>query len=843
VKIPKSTKAPAGKSATAKTKPAAPVVPKLSRTHRPEGMELVEWQRLLRRQFGEQQAFRLSNIGGHPIFSDFGLTNPASGKTYRVAIRGDRAGDNFCSCPDFRVNALGTCKHIEFTLSRLRERRGGKKALRDGYVPPYSEVYLSYGLRREVRFRAGTTAPKRLRSLAGRYFDVRGVLKELRFADFASFLGKAPQFPGHELRCYDDVMEFVAERQDAGHRLATVEKALPQGIDSPLFDTLLKTGLYPYQREGVLFAVRAGRSLLADDMGLGKTVQAIAAAELMARLFGVGRVLVVAPTSLKHQWKTEIETFTDRSATVIEGLTPQRRDLYRSDSFFKLLNYELVHRDADLIREWGPELIILDEAQRIKNWQTRTAQAVKRLDSPFALVLTGTPLENRIEELHSIMEFVDRHHLGPLYRFVHAHRVTDEGGKVVGYRDLDRIRASLKGAMLRRRKSEVLKQLPQRIDKNFFVPLTPEQARIHQEFADTVAQIVNKWRRFKFLSEADSLRLRIALASMRMVADNTFLVDKKTVFGPKLAELETLLKELVVEGGEKVVVFSQWLRMNELVEEVLTRNGIGYVHLNGSVPSKDRKGLMTRFKEDPDCKVFLSTDAGGVGLNLQSGSTVVNLDIPWNPAILEQRIARVHRMGQKRPVRVVNFISRNSIEERILDLLRFKKALFAGALDEEGRDTVMIGESQLDAFMRSVEEATEGLKPVATAAEQEEWREEAAAGRAGEEVVPEEEPAVAETEPVTAAGAAVPPLGELLQNGARLLMELGKALSPQPAGKGTGAPERGESSRPNPLGSFVEVDQATGRSCLKIPLPEPEVMATVVSGLGQLLAGLVGGRK
>lgn len=527
---------------------------------------------------------------------------------------------------------------------------------------------------------------------------------------------------------------------------------------------------------------------------------------------------------------------------MIEGLTPKRRDLYREDSFFKLMNYDLVYRDSDLIREWRPDLIILDEAQRIKNWQTRTAQAVKRLDSPYALVLTGTPLENRIEELHSIMEFVDRFHLGPLYRFVHAHRVTDDGGKVVGYRDLDRIRHSLKGVMIRRRKSEVLKELPERIDKNYFVPLTPEQARIHEEFADIVARLVNKWRRYKFLSEADNLRLRIALASMRMVSDNTYLVDKRTVFGPKIAELETLLREIVIEGGEKVVIFSQWLRMNELVERILEANGIGYVHLNGGVPSKERKGLMARFKEDAGCRVFLSTDAGGVGLNLQSGSVVINMDIPWNPAILEQRIARVHRMGQKKTVRVINFISRNSIEERILDLIRFKKSLFAGALDEEGRDTVMIGQSQLEAFMSSVEDVTNGLERHDAAAERAEWQEEAAASLVGEAVEPVAEAAGVETEapPTTIGAAPAPPIGELLQSGARFLMDLGRALSPPAEQTVAESPAESGESRSNPLERFIATDETTGKPCLKIPMPEPEALSSLVTGLGQLLAGFMG---
>jgi SNF2 family DNA or RNA helicase len=283
------------------------------------------------------------------------------------------------------------------------------------------------------------------------------------------------------------------------------------------------------------------------------------------------------------------------------------------------------------------------------------------------------------------MEFVDRDHFGPLYRFLHTHQVLDQGGKVVGYQHLGSVRRSLEGIMIRRKKEDVLKQLPDRVEKHFFVPMTREQREIHDENYDIVVRLVAKWRRYKFLSEADQRRMQIALSMMRMAADNTYLVDKKTVHGPKLEELAVLLRELIIEGGEKVVIFSQWLRMTELVERVLAENGIAYVHLNGMVPSKDRKELMTRFREDRACMVFLSTDAGGVGLNLQSGSVVINMDIPWNPAILEQRIGRVHRLGQRRQVRVVNFVTKASIEERILDLLRFKNSLFAGALDEGRR--------------------------------------------------------------------------------------------------------------------------------------------------------------
>jgi SNF2 family DNA or RNA helicase len=710
------------------------------------------------------------------------------------------------------------------------KRRGAKSQFKKGFAQPYSEVYLRYGMKREVCFKAGENAPKQLLGQVAKYFDGNGVLREARLLDFDRFLAGLPQQSNHEVRCYDDVLSFIAEHQDTSHRRQVIAERMPEGVASPLLDTIIKTKLHPYQKEGAFFALTAGRCLIGDDMGLGKTIQALAAAELMAELFGIRKVLIVSPTSLKHQWHGEIERFTARTVQVIEGFTPVRRELYKTDTFYKLVNYELIARDSTEIRAWEPDLIILDEAQRIKNWQTQTAKGVKQLESTFAIVLTGTPIENKIEELHSIMEFVDRHHFGPLYRFVHDYRITDEGGKLVGYQNLETVRKSLQSVMIRRRKSEVLKQLPERVDKNFFVPLTMQQAEIHFEQSEIVAKLVAKWRQNHFLCEADQRRLMVALARMRMVSDNTWLIDHKTRFGSKVEELEILLREMVVEGDEKVVIFSQWLLMNQLVEEVLKRNGIGYVHLNGSVPSKNRKALMTTFKDDPNCKVFLSTDAGGVGLNLQSGSVVINMDIPWNPAVLEQRIGRVHRMGQKRSVRVVNFISKDSIEERILDLLRFKSSLCTGALDADGSDVVMVGQSQLQRFMESVEAATNDLpvqdsEQVRQVQAEEEMESEAMGNSADDAERP-----LGEGKPATNQ------LQELLMTGARLLSGLSDAL-------GSASSAEAGSRPADMIARFVERDESSGKSHLKIPLPEPAVIKSVFTGLEKLFAALgVGGK-
>jgi superfamily II DNA/RNA helicase len=354
---------------------------------------------------------------------------------------------------------------------------------------------------------------------------------------------------------------------------------------------------------------------------------------------------------------------------------------------------------------------------------------------------------------------------------------------------------------------------------------------------------VAKWRQNHFLCEADQRRLMVALARMRMVSDNTWLIDHKTRFGPKVEELEILLQEMVVEGDEKVVIFSQWLLMNELVVEVLQRNGIGYVHLNGSVPSKNRKALMTAFKDDVNCKVFLSTDAGGVGLNLQSGSVVINMDIPWNPAVLEQRIGRVHRMGQKRNVRVVNFISKDSIEERILDLLRFKSSLCTGALDADGADVVMVGQSQLQRFMESVEAATDDL-PVQDNDQvrqvQAEEEREAAVAEAEEVEHADKEAESAAKKGHAGAKSGSNQLQGLLMTGARLLSGLSDALGSAASAE---AGNTGDSKPADMIARFIERDEATGKKHLKIPLPEPEVMQSLFSGLEKLFAAVGGSGK
>jgi len=336
--------------------------------------------------------------------------------------------------------------------------------------------------------------------------------------------------------------------------------------------------------------------------------------------------------------------------------------------------------------------VILDEAQRIKNWRTKTADKVKRLRSPYAFVLTGTPLENRLDELYSVFQFIDPTILGPLWRFNQRYYETERrpsgSYKVLGYKNLDELRHRIAPYVLRRVREEVLLDLPERIDSNFFVEMTDPQWGAYAEYEQRVAQLMARARRRPLTPKEHNILLG-ALVKMRLICNALALHDpeikpqdrEKTA--PKLRELREILDEEIASNGRKAILFSQWTRMLDLTEPALERLKLGWVKLTGDVPTKKRGALIEQFFEDPQCKVFLSTDAGGVGLNLQAASMVVNLDLPWNPAVLSQRIARAHRHGQRDTVNVVNLIAKGTIEERMLDTLAAKRAVFDAALNED----------------------------------------------------------------------------------------------------------------------------------------------------------------
>ena len=267
---------------------------------------------------------------------------------------------------------------------------------------------------------------------------------------------------GAPVTVYPDAEEYINQKLFQERMAKRVAEIRENPKTHPLRTTLLNAELRPYQLDGIAFAAGAGRAVLADDMGLGKTIQGIGVAELLARHATITKVLMICPASLKSQWRIEIKRFSKRSCRLMLGSAKERPAQYEGDSFFTVCNYEQVLRDFLSIERVPWDLIILDEGQRIKNWEAKTSRVIKALKSPFALVLSGTPLENRLDELFSVVEFIDDRRLGPAFRFFNRHRVVDEKGKLLGYKNLDQIGRQLKPIMLRRTRQEVIKELPPR---------------------------------------------------------------------------------------------------------------------------------------------------------------------------------------------------------------------------------------------------------------------------------------------------------------------------------------------------------------------------------------------
>ena len=682
---------------------------KISHLVKLAGATLEEWQVMLRMQQAQREELQVECVSERYNPGEYRVQSPHSGGVYKVVFRGAKSPWNYCDCMDFKTSQLGTCKHIEAARQWIAQHH--KRIHWD--LPAYTSVYLSYrGNDRRVKVRVGASASEPLRKLVSRYFNDLDELLPTAYESFDTFIREAKALDA-TFRYYPDAADFVLARREDIRRRKVIEST----YDDAALDGLLRTTLYDYQKAGVRFCAQAGRAILADEMGLGKTVQAIATAELLRRECFIEQTLVLCPTTLKYQWKREIERFTGAEVVLIDGSPEQRRELLQTSAPYKIASYSSINQDLKELSEFTTDMVIMDEVQRLKNWNTQIARSVRRIHSRYALILSGTPLENRLEELYSIVELVDQFLLSPYYLFRDRYLVTDDTGRTVGYRNLQEVAERIKPVLLRRRKADVALQLPPRIDKNLFVPMTTEQLDAHHALKQQAARLVAKWHRQHFLSEIDRKQLLLTLSQMRMTCDSLYVLDEHSRYDTKVEEVMNILDECGVteygvssaddgRSGVKVVIFSQWERMTRLIAQELEQSGVEFVYLHGNVPARERQERVEAFGTDPSVRVFLSTDAGSVGLNLQAASVVINVDVPWNPAVLEQRIGRLHRIGQQRGVEVINLISAGTIEEDMLSKLRFKASLFEGVLDG-GEDAVFLGNDNFDSLLSGLQDYME----------------------------------------------------------------------------------------------------------------------------------------
>lgn len=491
-----------------------------------------------------------------------------------------------------------------------------------------------------------------------------------------------------------------------------------------------KGSLYPYQQESVDKMVDRGQMLLGLVMGAGKTPTSIAAIEFLNSIEEVDRCLVVVPSSLKFQWASEIKKFTDARVTVINGSPKQRMEQYRfsAGSRYVVVNSESLMKDSGVLSHQRFQAIIVDEATILKNRGSKRSKFIKKISKSifYRYALTGQPIENRPEELFSIMEFVDPAVLGKFDQFDKTFIIRDHFGKPTRYKNLDVMRKSLSPCLIRKTREDIADQLPDIIHSlvpvSFDEPTARAYRLIASDLIDQLQQAISKhgkgfnlWAHYNGGegSEAQG-EIMSRLTVLRMLCDNPELVrisarnfdDKDEASGsryasaiisqgwlngitstPKLdAVLEYISEVLQEDPNNKVVLFSFFkenLRLIQRATEKLT----GSVLFMGGMTAEEKDKAKQRFSSDPKTRLFLSSDAGGYGVDLPMANYLISYDLPWSSGKLEQREARIIRLSsQFSHVNVVSFVMDRSIEARQYEMLKVKKTINEAFVDGKHHD-------------------------------------------------------------------------------------------------------------------------------------------------------------
>ncbi|RII77750.1 DEAD/DEAH box helicase [Pseudomonas monteilii] len=466
-----------------------------------------------------------------------------------------------------------------------------------------------------------------------------------------------------------EVGEFTADNSWQAH----LQKLQSLRDYQPQLPRTLQADLRAYQHEGFIWLARLAEwgvgACLADDMGLGKTVQILA---LLLQRAADGPQLVVAPTSVTLNWLAESRRFTPQLKLHLYQQERSLADLGPGD--LVITSYGLLQQDSAAFAACSWNSVVLDEAQAIKNAQTKRSQAVMGLQANFRVVATGTPMENHLGELWSLFRFINPSLLGSQESFSSRFATPIEQGDAAARRAL---KALIQPFILRRLKSQVLDELPARTEITYKVPLSDEEAHLYEALRQQALVNVSDsasgaGRSFQILTEITRLR--------RFCCHPSLVVPDSVLPGSKLQAFTTLVEELL-ENGHKALVFSQYVDQLSIVSRLLDEKHIAYQYLDGSVPAKERERRVNAFQAGTGEIFLISLKAGGTGLNLTAADYVIHLDPWWNPAVEDQASDRAYRMGQQRPVTIYRLVAENSIEEQIVGLHSRKRDLAESLLE------------------------------------------------------------------------------------------------------------------------------------------------------------------
>jgi len=490
---------------------------------------------------------------------------------------------------------------------------------------------------------------------------------------------------------------------------------------------MFKGTLYPFQKEASQRMVDKGQMLLAMVMGAGKTVTTISALEELIESNEVDRVLVVVPSSLKYQWLREIKKFTDSTAVVIDGTPKQRESLWRTATRcrYVIVNPECLINDSDQALSVKANALVVDEATMIKSPRAKRSRLLKRLGKKFhyRFALTGQPIENRPEELFSIMEFVDPSVLGRFDVFDRTFIVRNHFGAPVRYRNLQALNESLSEVMVRKTREDIADQLPKVIHQVIPVPFDKPGATAYERISKDLVAEINKaitqhgrgfdlWAHYNGAAGNDAQgQIMARLTVLRMLCDNPRLVIDSakayddpaqadgsqyasdivkagwlspTAKAPKLeAVIEYITDVLNEDPTNKVVLFSFFKKNLRLIQEA-TRGLTDSVLFMGGMGAHERDLAKERFQTDDRVRLFLSSDAGGYGVDLPQANYLISYDLPWSAGKLDQRDARIIRLSSTHPhVTITSFVMKGSIEERQYEMLQQKRAINQAFIDKK----------------------------------------------------------------------------------------------------------------------------------------------------------------
>lgn len=437
--------------------------------------------------------------------------------------------------------------------------------------------------------------------------------------------------------------------------------------------------LRPYQVVGYKWMYTLAQNqlggILADDMGLGKTLQTITYITANLEQEPDAMFLVVSPTSLVFNWQEEFEKFAPHVKTmIVEGAPEERAEQINSAKEYQVIltSYPLIRRDIEHYTKYEFHTMFIDEGQFIKNPQSQNAKSVKQVHARHKFALTGTPIENSLSELWSLFDFIMPNYLYSHTKFVERFErpIVKEGQKEV----LEDLGKHIEPFILRRMKNEVLTELPEKIETKMMAEMTPEQEKVYQAYLQNIRQELSAEISQNGV-EKSRMQILAALTRLRQICCHpaTFIENYDADSGKLKLLIQTVTE--ILENGHRILIFSQFTSMLEIIAEEIKKQGIEYFYLSGNTKISERKDYVTRFNEGEGSIFLISLKAGGTGLNLVGADVVIHYDPWWNPAVEEQATDRVYRIGQKKSVQVIRLLTKNTIEEKIDKLQKRKKQL------------------------------------------------------------------------------------------------------------------------------------------------------------------------